>query len=82
MVFWIHLDQRLAGARHPDNGRLHPDAVENELSRRGIVEEQDRDVAWSMLDAMTQGRIEAENEKIDPERERDRGGTKPHAKPR
>lgn len=68
MGFWIRLDRELAGARS-ESGFVHPDAIENALTRWGIFRAENRDVAKRMLDAVAGGRNEAMAEKIEPERQ-------------
>jgi len=69
MVFWIRMDQRLAGARG-DTGIIHPDALENELDRQGIRVPENRDAARMMLDFIAAGRAKALRDDIPREKKK------------
>lgn len=55
MTFWVHLDRELVGARN-ENGFLIPSEVFDALDRWGIMDEDNRNTAKTMLDSMATGR--------------------------
>ncbi len=64
MVFWLHLDRELVGARN-ENGFVIPSEIYQALDRWGIEDEENRDTAKLMLDCIATGRNSATMEKIE-----------------